>query len=542
MSIPKEPRQLMINLMYLVLTALLVLNVSAEVMNAFFDLDNSFKKSMLIANEDSNNTYRSIQKALSSKKKLAPAINTGVEKMNTKIDSLVDYIKRIQNQLIDDTGNRNGVLDEEDYVNGKPKGTKNKDVSNRLLVNNGEGEKIKAEVQKLRTELVRIYKEVISDPEIRKAKTYKEEDIAEIINALEYNLPLYIESEEEIQKKSKDGKSLTWSQYKFQHMPLAAILPILSKVQNDAETSRAMIMSKLASLTGGNNIKLNNFFPVIVPEKGYVIDGEPFKARVTIGAYSNEFAKTSSIYVNDQEVKIGADGWGDYIETANTMGPQKLNLKAKVYNPHSKERFEEFDEFSYEVGARSAAVSATKMNLFYIGVDNPVDVSVAGANSNSVQVKCEGCSIRKEGNQYVATATKPGRANVLVSAEDFPSTAYEFRVKRIPDPLAKLGDGLHKLGGSMGTGEFRIQKGLDAYLKDFEFKTRCNIVGYTLTRHKKNDDPISNKNRGGNFDSKSRRLVDQVKPGDRYYFDDIFAKCPGDINGRQLPSMVFKIK
>lgn len=394
----------------------------------------------------------------------------------------------------------------------------------------------------MKSDLVQIYHEVISDPEIRKAKTYKDEDIAEIIKSLEYNLPLYIESEEDIQKKSKDGKRLTWSQYKFQHMPLAAVLPILSKLQNDAETSRSMIMSKLASLTGGNNIKLNNFFPVIVPEKGYVIDGEPFKARVTIGAYSNEFAKTSSIYVNGREVKIGADGWGDYTETANTMGPQKLNLKAKVFNPHSKERFEEFDEFEYEVGSRSAAVSATMMNLFYIGVDNPIDVSVAGVNSNSVQVKCDGCSLRKSGNQYVATATKPGRAKVLVSAEGFPSTAYEFRVKRIPDPLAKLGDGLNKGGGPMGNGEFKSYKGLEAYLKDFEFDAHCNIIGYMLTRHKKNDDPVSVKNDGKNYNAKSRRLVDQARSGDHFYFDDIYAKCPGDVNRRKLPNMVFKIR
>ena len=190
MSIPKEPRQLMVNLMYLVLTALLVLNVSAEVMNAFFDLDNSFKKSMLIANEDANNTHRTIKKALSSKKNLAPAINGGIEKMNYKIDSLVDYISAIQAQLVDYTGNRNGVLDEEDYVKGKPRGTKNKDVSNRLLVNNGEGENIKSQIYTLKKDLVEIYQEVISDPEIKKAKTYKDEDIEEIIKSLEYNLPL----------------------------------------------------------------------------------------------------------------------------------------------------------------------------------------------------------------------------------------------------------------------------------------------------------------------------------------------------------------
>ncbi len=50
MSIPKDPRQLMINLMYLVLTALLALNVSAEVMNAFKTIDDSLIKIIKIIN------------------------------------------------------------------------------------------------------------------------------------------------------------------------------------------------------------------------------------------------------------------------------------------------------------------------------------------------------------------------------------------------------------------------------------------------------------------------------------------------------------
>jgi hypothetical protein len=43
MALPKEPRQKMINLMYLVLTALLALNVSAEILNAFKVVDGSLK-------------------------------------------------------------------------------------------------------------------------------------------------------------------------------------------------------------------------------------------------------------------------------------------------------------------------------------------------------------------------------------------------------------------------------------------------------------------------------------------------------------------
>ena len=142
-------------------------------------------------------------------------------------------------------------------------------------------------------------------------------------------------------------------------------------------------------------------------------------------------------------------------------------------------------------------------------------------------------------SQYIASVTKPGRAKIKVSAEGFPSTPYEFRVKRIPDPIARLGN---KQGGLIGNGEFKVYDGLDAYLKDFEFEADCKISGFLLTRHKKNDDPISFKNPGAKYNSQSARLVDQAKSGDHYYFDDILAKCPGDERGRKLPSIVFKIK
>jgi len=542
MSLPKEPRQLMVNLMYLVLTALLVLNVSAEVMNAFFDLDNSFKKSIQITNNESRDTWRRIQKSLESKKKLAPAINQGVERIDLAVDSLVEYIASIQIQLIDETGNQNGIIDEEDSINGKPKGSKNKDVSNRILINEKGGEKVRESIIALKQRLSDIYKTVISDREIMASKSFSQDDVEEMSNTLFLNLPLYVESPEEIQKKSKDGATLSWSKYKFNHMPLAAVLPILSKIQNDAEISRSMIMSKFANLIGGNNIKLNNFFPVIVPEKAYVTKGETFKARVTIGAYSNEFANTSSVYVNGQKINIGADGWGDFTQVASSTGVQKLKLQAKVYNPHSKESFEEFDQFVYEVGSRSAAVSAAKMNLLYIGVDNPLDISVAGVNSNTVKVDCEGCSIQSAGGKYIAKVTSPGKAKVFVAGEGFPKTAYEFRVKRIPDPLPKVGDGLRKYGGKIGNGEFKLSSKIDAHLKDFDFDAVCDIVSYIATRHKKNDDPVSHQNAGSIYNSKVRRMVDQAKPGDDYYFDEIVAKCPGDTRGRRLPSLVFKIR
>lgn len=542
MSIPKEPRQLMINLMYIVLTALLALNVSAEVMNAFFDLNKSLKKSISLTQKDSSETWKSIQKSLESKSELKAPISKAVEEVNISVDKMVQEIQQLQEELIDLSGNQNGIQDEGDFLNEKPIGFKNKDISTRLLVNEGRADEIKENILSLRDSLIQIYSETLSDKNIKESRSLNEGKISTLIANLTNSLPLYIESEEEIKLKSKDGKSMSWAAYKFNQMPLVAVLPILSKLQNDAEMSRAILMSKFAEMTGGLNLKLNNFFPVIIPEKSYVIEGEPFKAKVGIGAYSNELGKSSSVYVNGVKVNIGTDGWGDYVNTINTSGPQKLKMKANVYNPHTKKYYEGDEEFTYEVGKRSASISPTKMNLFYIGVDNPLNISVAGAPSASVRVDCKGCNIAKDGNHYIATAMKPGIAKVSVSAKDFPKTSFDFRVKRIPDPLPKLGDGLSKYGGMIGNAEFRLYKRLDAHLKDFEFDATCNVVGFELSREPKNDDVVTLKNNGANYNEKILRMTSRAKPGDNYYFDKIKAKCPGDQRPRKLPSLMFRIK
>ena len=184
-------------------------------------------------------------------------------------------------------------------------------------------------------------------------------------------------------------------------------------------------------------------------------------------------------------------------------GTKTLNLTATVTNPLTGEVTKSSSTFDYEVGVRSATVSADKMNVFYIGVDNPISVAVAGVSSNDVKVRCDGCSLNGSRGKYIATATRPGEVTVNVSGGGLPNTPFKFRVKRIPDPVAKLGN---KGDGSMGNGEFKVQQGLIPWLEGFDFDAKCQIQGFTLTRVPKREDPIQNVNAGGTFDSKSKRF------------------------------------
>ena len=197
-----------------------------------------------------------------------------------------------------------------------------------------------------------------------------------------------------------------------------------------------------------------------------------------------------TITINGKPYKPNKDGKVSYSATANKLGTTKLQLGAAVKNPLTGEVSKGTSEFSYEVGKGSVTVSATKMNVFYIGVDNPIKVSAAGASSNNIKVSAGGGggpTVRKGSGagEYVVKVTKPAplgqECQIRVSAGGLNEKAL-FRVKRIPDPVAKLGK---ESGGAMGNGEFKAQGGVLAILENFDFDARCAISGFVVTRQAK---------------------------------------------------------
>ncbi len=542
MSIPKEPRQLMINLMYLVLTALLALNVSAEVMNAFFTLDEGNKASINTVESQLEQTVSSLKNLLSdeSKAKYRP-IEPAVDQVRSTISSFNSYVNDLRDDLIDAAGNNDGEVNDEDYIEsyGKrvPKGKKNKDVTTRMLVDEGRGEELKAEIQGTKEELVKIYTDLLK--EHGSDFGLKEEEIQNRIQNIGNNLPFGID--DETWRDSKDKKS--WADFKVRQMPLAAVLPLMSQMQSDAKSSEAALVNSMAELAGGRVVEFDAFFPVVQAEKAYVIKGEPFKAEISVGTYSTQINPSDiKISVNGSRLEVGEDGKAEYSTRTTSTGKKTLKMDVEVRNPLTGEVTEGEGTFEYEVGTRSATVSADKMNVFYIGVDNPVSVSAAGVSSNDLNVRATGCTIRpvnRASGKYVVTASKPGAAKIILSGGGLPRTGYDFRVKRIPDPVARLSK---SSGGAMGTGTFKAQGGVGAFLDNFDFDARCTIQGFTLVYVAARQDPVEVINAGARYNAQARRLVNRAKPGDIYYFDDVKARCPGDKVGRPINSMVFKIK
>ena len=506
MSIPKEPRQLMINLMYLVLTALLALNVSAEVMNAFFSLDKGLKSSRGIVEVNNEQLMSSITKQAEAYKSEVNAKYLANAKQAQQISTdFVTYIEGIRNKVFE-AGH--GPSKNDPTI---PKDIRNKDVTTRMFVNEGLGNEIEAKIKETRNQLLAL---ADNDPTVGQG------------------LPLDVEA------LPANTTMKSWSEFKFKQMPIAAVFPILGKMQSDAKNSATAVLNYCAKKVGGEDIKFDKFTPAVSAEKSYIIQGEKYSADVFLSAYSST-ADNISISVGGSSLPI-KEGIAHYETSGGGVGERSYNVSISVKNPLTGKTETYAKEFKYEVGQRSVAVSLDKMNVFYIGVDNPVSVSAAGVSSNEVKVSASGVNISGTGGgHYIVKASTPGEATLTVSGGGATSS-FKYRVKRIPDPIPLLG--AKNRSGSMPNGTFKAQGGIAAILENFDFEAKCDVVGFEMTYLPKRQDPITKQNAGAKWSGDNGDLIQRAKPGDSYFFDDVKTKCPGDVAARNIGGLAFKIK
>jgi len=221
----------------------------------------------------------------------------------------------------------------------------------------------------------------------------------------------------------------------------------------------------------------------------------------------------------------------DLKEVADTLGKTYKNRRVSVNTePEVQE---------------NVAIEAVKMNVLYIGVDNPLRIAAAGVPANELQVELiGGGSITGSGGEYIVNVLQPGEVKVRVMRKVGSEIKFvvdqKYRVKLIPDPLPKL-DG--KFSSGVIKAEVMQQaKGIFLGAKNFDFDADCAVVGFEATYLPVGEDPISRQNQGGEWNSWTLEWIKKAKPGDRYFFDDIQVKCPGDVEPRKLGGLAFKIK
>ena len=538
MAIPKEPRALMINLMYLVLTAMLALNVSAEIINAFFMIDKGIAITNGIVDKSAAGVIQGIKNTVEVKKQYE-ALLPFAEGVKGVSSDLFKFIDECRNDITTSPGGQPGDLMyppdyEEAKKAGTPKNYKDIDITQRVFVVNGKGAELKTKIEAtkeaFRTYLMRFTKEdkLKADGEVK----VTEQEVNDFINSL----PLGVDDE----SWQKSGKP-NWEAYTFGYLPVAAAFPLLRKFQNDIRVSESMVINFISDKIGKKELPPDKFAVFSQAKKGYLLLGETYEAMIGLGSYSSK--AEFSVSVSGGSAVKQDNGMFKYTAQATSIGTKEYTATITVKNPLSG-KVETFTEkFSYEVGQPSIAVSLDKMNVFYIGVDNPVTIAAAGISSNDLGVSIAGggATLVPAGNsKYTVKVAQQGDVTLSITdRKNGKTTPFKYRSKRIPNPTVKLAG---KVSGQLGSGEMKAQRGLFPELENFDFEARCDIQSYELVYSPRRGDPKIAQGAGAAFPGNVTALLQEAKPGDAYLFMNVRVRCPGDQVAREVPGLSFTIK
>lgn len=249
--------------------------------------------------------------------------------------------------------------------------------------------------------------------------------------------------------------------------PTVAALTLLSKFQNNVKNSEHEIVSYCHNKVGEVKVRFDKTGVLLGQSSNYVMPGQEVTITAGIGAYSSGAAP--QITIGGASVPT-VDGQGIYKFQASGQGIRKVPVTIRYKDQDGNEKVET-KEVEYTIGTPGgAAVMLDKMNVFYIGVDNPVTIG-SPTGWDKTNVTMSGGAISGSGSNRTVKVSQLGKASITVTADGKPST-FEFRVKRIPDPIFKIGTGKARVPAI----EFKNQDFCRAELENFDFDLKFNIV------------------------------------------------------------------
>jgi gliding motility-associated protein GldM len=321
--------------------------------------------------------------------------------------------------------------------------------------------------------------------------------------------------------KGQDGKVKDFTNAYFHMTPTVAGLTLLSKFQNNVKNAENAVVTYCHNQVGAVKVVYDQFAALVGQSSNYVMPGEEVEITAGVGAYSK--AAQPQITINGSGAALGPDGRASYKFQASGGGARSVPVNVTFTKPDGTKETKSFD-VKYTVGTPGgAAVMLDKMNVFYIGVDNPVTIG-SPTGWDKTNVSMTGGTISGSGSARTVRVSAIGKASINVVA-DKKTTSFEFRVKRIPDPVFKVGSGKVR----MPSVEFKSQQFCRAELENFDFDLKFQIVSATVYFSGANFPNVAQLALTGNNLSALSSLIAKCGPGSVITFDNVKVQGPDGI-------------
>ena len=512
---PVSPRQRMINLMYIVLLAMLALNISTEVLNGFAVVEEGLNRTTENASSENVALYGDFRNQMASNPAKVRAWFEKATEVKNMSDSLYNLAQQLKVAIVREADGPQGDVHHIDNVD-------NLDAAGTVMLAplTGKGGMLFKAINDYRERILKY----VTDPQQHRI----------IESSLTTRVP-----------KNSNTLGKNWQEYMFENMPVAAAVTLLSKLQNDVRHAEGEVLHTLVSNIDLKDVRVNKLSAFVVPEKTTLYPGERFSANIIMAAIDT--TKQPEIYVNGTRIQTSN---GQYSFAAGGVGEHQFGGYILMRNANGDVLRRNFlQKYNVIPVPGGATVAAELMNVLYAGYRNPISVSVPGVPQNVVSVSMAGGSLTQAGpGKFIATPSAVGHdVTFHVSVRDggkvrsFPP--FTFHVRKLPDPTAYIALGADRFkGGNLAKGSLMGASQLHAAIDDGILDIQFKVTSFSAVFYDNMGNAVQMASSGSSFSERMREQFGRLSRGRRFYITEVKAIGPDGI-ARTLPgAMEIKVR
>ena len=507
----ESPRQKMINLMYIVLLAMLALNVSSDVLNGFSLVDESLNRSKKNSTIQNNSIYEELDYFMEKNPEKVKVWYDRAQEVKHMSDSLYNYIEDLKIRIVKQADGEDG-----DIYNIQNREDLEAASYIMLAPNRGEGKNLYNHINYYKEQMLNMIKDSVQH------------------NIISDNFNTTVPDKE-------DNKGKNWQEYIFENTPTAAAVTLLTKYQNDIRYAEGEVIHTLVNNIDIGDLRVNEINAYVIPNSQTIVRGGKFEANIILAAVDS--TQKPNIYINDKMLPM--ENNGVYETICNSTG--EFTLKSYMELSQNGDVLTRDFSQTYNVIEPSATVSATMMNMLYAGYDNPISISVPGFSNNQISATMTNGTLQKSGTGFVARPAEIGKDAVIrVSAKTTdgrtqPMGEYTFRVRQLPDPTPFIeyvdkgtpkryrgGTGLPK---SVLMNTDGIIAAIDDGLLNIDFK----VLGFETVFFDNMGNAVPEVSKDANFTQRQKDMFRRLSRGKRFYISRVRAIGPDGLE-RTLPT------
>lgn len=506
-----SPRQKMINLMYIVLTAMLALNVSSDVLDGFVQVEDGLARTNKSVGQRNDAVYGRLEAlALQNPEKGGPWLEKA-DKVRVQAASLYSLVDSLKKAIVIEADGKDGD------VNNINRRDDLEAASVVMLQPGGDGGKMLREsIDAFRTHIATLIPDSV-----------KRASITESLSTSPFRRPGTV-------------NPLPWEEAKFDNQPVVAAVTLLTKLQNDIRFAEGEALGSLLASVDAGDVRVNEINAFVLPQSRMVMRGSKYSANIVLAAVDT--TARPAIFIGGKQLP-NDKGLYEFV-TSNT-GTFDYNGYLEVTHGDGSTTRHPFSS-SYTVMEPSATVSATMMNVLYAGIDNPISISVPGVPLSGVSATMTNGTLTRKGDTWIARPAKIGEnATISVSANidgrQQTVSSTTFRVRKLPDPVAFI-----NFTGQNGTKERfkggRISKtlltnapGIDAAIDDDMLNIDFQVLGFSTVFFDQMGNAIPEVSQGSQFSQRQKDQFRRLSRGKRFYISGIKAKGPDGITRELSP-------